>query len=86
LEGFALEYGIYRGWGPVVAALPFLSLLLGAVIAAIFNILNNAIYFRKRLIANRFKPVPEARLPPMMVGGFAFTGGLFIFGCTFSPS
>jgi DHA1 family multidrug resistance protein-like MFS transporter len=80
LESFALEYGRFRGWGPVVSQLPFLSLLIGCLFAAAANIFNN-IYYGKKLVANNFKPVPEARLPPMMVGGFAFSSGLFLFGC-----
>ncbi|KAF9773515.1 Efflux pump bik6 [Fusarium sp. DS 682] len=81
LESFALEYGRFRGWGPVVSQLPFLSLLIGCLFAAAANIFNN-IYYGKKLVANNFKPVPEARLPPMMVGGFAFSAGLFLFGWT----
>ncbi|KAG9513031.1 MFS general substrate transporter, partial [Aureobasidium melanogenum] len=81
LESFALEYGLLRGWGPVVSQLPFLALLLGCLFAAAGNILNN-IYYGKKLAANCFKPVPEARLPPMIVGGFAFTASLFLFGWT----
>ncbi|KAH7204762.1 MFS transporter [Fusarium oxysporum] len=81
LESFALEYGRFRGWGPVVSQLPFLSLLIGCLFAAAANIFNN-IYYGKKLVANHFKPVPEARLPPMMVGGFAFSAGLFLFGWT----
>ena len=80
LESFALEYGQIRGWGPVVSQLPFLALLLGCLVAAAANIYNN-IYYGKKLVANHFKPVPEARLPPMMYGGFAFSAGLFLFGC-----
>ncbi|KAG4269960.1 hypothetical protein FPRO04_11916 [Fusarium proliferatum] len=81
LESFALEYGRFRRWGPVVSQLPFLSLLIGCLFAAAANIFNN-IYYGKKLVANNFKPVPEARLPPMMVGGFAFSAGLFLFGWT----
>lgn len=80
LESFALEYGQIRGWGPVVSQLPFLALLLGCLVAAAANIYNN-IYYGKKLVMNNFKPVPEARLPPMMYGGFAFSAGLFLFGC-----
>jgi hypothetical protein len=80
LESFALEYGQMRGWGPVVCQLPFLALLLGCLVAAAANIYNN-IYYGKKLVANNFKPVPEARLPPMMYGGFTFSAGLFLFGC-----
>lgn len=69
-----------RGWSPVVASLPFLALLIGIFFAAAVNILNNKYYF-KQFKANDNRPVPEARLPPMMLGGIVFTAGLFIFGC-----
>ena len=32
------------------------------------------------------RPVPEARMPPMMVGGILFAAGLFIFGWTSSKN
>ncbi|KAI8944384.1 MFS transporter [Xylaria longipes] len=80
IESFALEYGQIRGWGPVVSQLPFLALLVGCFVAAAGNIYNNAVYYVRRLVANRYKPVPEARLPPMMIGSLAFAAGLFLFG------
>ena len=80
IESVAFEYSQLRGWGPVVSQLPFLALLLGCLVAAAANIYNN-IYYGKKLAANHFRPVPEARLPPMMYGGFAFSAGLFLFGC-----
>ncbi|KAI0870014.1 MFS multidrug transporter-like protein [Hypoxylon argillaceum] len=84
IESFALEYGQIRGWGPVISQLPFLALLLGCFVAAAGNIYNNAVYYVNRLVANHYKPVPEARLPPMMVGSFTFAAGLFLFGWTSS--
>jgi hypothetical protein len=39
----------------------------------------------RRFISNGNKPVPEARLPPMMIGSLFFAGGLFIFGWTSAP-
>ncbi|KAJ5195943.1 MFS multidrug transporter [Penicillium cf. viridicatum] len=84
LEAFAVEFQRIRGWGPVVGNLPFISLLVGIFFAAALNIYNNKYYFNQ-FKANGNKAVPEARLPPMMIGGFAFTAGLFIFGWTSSP-
>ncbi|KAI0427175.1 MFS multidrug transporter-like protein [Xylaria sp. FL1042] len=84
IESFALEYGQIRGWGAVESQLPFLALLVGCFVAAAGNIYNNAVYYVRRLVANRYKPVPEARLPPMMIGSFTFAAGLFLFGWTSS--
>jgi len=69
----------------VVASLPFLALLIGILIAGGLNILNNKYYFRK-FKQNGNKPVPEARLPPMMVGSVVFVAGLFLFAWTSNPS
>lgn len=80
LESFPIAYQEVRGWDPVVGSLPFVALLIGVFFAAGVNIYNNKFYF-KRFRANNNRPVPEARLPPMMIGGVAFTAGLFIFGC-----
>ncbi|KAJ5127195.1 Efflux pump bik6 [Penicillium atrosanguineum] len=84
LESVVIEYQEIRGWTPVVASLPFLALLTGIFFAAAINIYNNKYYFKK-FQANNYRPVPEARLPPMMVGGIVFTAGLFIFAWTSSP-
>lgn len=84
-EAFTVEFQGIRGWGPVIGNLPFISLLVGIFFAAALNIYNNKYYFN-RFKANGNKAVPEARLPPMMIGGFAFTAGLFIFGCKFSQT
>lgn len=80
LESFPIEFEEKRGWGHVTGGLPFVALLVGIFVAALANVYNNRYYFRK-LRENNGKPVPEARLPPMMVGGVAFTGGLFLFAC-----
>jgi hypothetical protein len=45
------------------------------------NVYNTRFYVKK-LKANNNRPVPEARLPPMMIGGILFPAGLFIFGWT----
>ncbi|PWY85090.1 MFS general substrate transporter [Aspergillus heteromorphus CBS 117.55] len=85
LESFAIEFQERRGWGPVTGNLPFIALLVGIFFAGLTNVYNNRYYF-KQLRANNGKPLPEARLPPMMVGSFAFAGGLFLFGWTSSPA
>ena len=80
LESFSIEFQEIRRWGPVVGNLPFIALLTGIFLAGAVNILNNKYYFHQ-FKANGNKPVPEARLVPMMLGGFAFTAGLFLFAC-----
>ncbi|KAI9647187.1 hypothetical protein NHQ30_003570 [Ciborinia camelliae] len=85
LAAIPIQFADVRGYGPVTSQLPFLALLLGTIFGGTANILNNKFYTRK-FEANQNKPVPEARLPPMMIGSVFFAGGLFIFGWTSSPS
>lgn len=87
LSSFPIAYQspLYRDWGPVVGALPFLALLVGILTGAPANLLNNRYYFR-RMQQNNGRPVPEARLPPMMAGGIVFAMGLFLFGWTSDPN
>lgn len=81
LGAFPIEFQEVRGWNQVVGSLPFLATLLGVFIGAGANLLNQKFYL-KRLKANNGRPVPEARLPPMMAGGLFFVAGLFIFAWT----
>ncbi|KAH7211491.1 major facilitator superfamily domain-containing protein [Fusarium oxysporum] len=85
LESFSIEYQEVRQWGPVVGTLPFIALLIGILCAAAVNIYNNK-YYRRKLMENGYRAVPEARLPPMMLGGIVFTAGQFLFAWTSSPS
>ncbi|KAK8207206.1 MFS multidrug transporter [Phyllosticta capitalensis] len=84
LAAFPVVFEEQRGWNKVVGALPFLAILTGILIGAVANIFNQKYYFKK-LSANNFKSVPEARLPPMMLGSVFLASGLFIFGWTASP-
>lgn len=83
LASFPIEFGEERGWNLLVSSLPFLALLIGIIIGGIINLFNQNFY-NKRYRANDNKPVPEARLPPMMIGSFFFAAGLFLFGWTSS--
>lgn len=85
LASFPIEFEGERGWNPLVGALPFLGLLIGILIGGGANILN-AKFYAKKFHANGNKPVPEARLPPMMIGSIFFAGGLFVFGWTSDKS
>ncbi len=79
LGAYPVEFEEVRGWSPVVGSLAFLGTLIGVFIGSAVNLLNQRFYVKK-LRANNGKPVPEARLPPMMFGSICFAGGLFIFG------
>lgn len=81
LSSFPIVFEEVRGWNLLVGSLPFLALLVGVFIGAVGNVLNQKFYLA-RFKANNNKPVPEARLPPMMFGSIVFAAGLFIFGWT----
>ncbi|KAE8152815.1 major facilitator superfamily domain-containing protein [Aspergillus avenaceus] len=85
LAAFPVEFQEIRGWNPVIGALPFLAYLVGILFGACINLLNQKFYI-KRFKANNNFPVPEARLPPMMLGSILFAAGLFVFGWTGKPS
>lgn len=79
LEVFPIVYQQHRGWSLIVSTLPFLSLFVGVLGAVLINLANQPRYARI-VDANGGRPVPEARLIPMAIGGFLFTIGLFWFG------
>lgn len=81
LAAFPVEFQQERGWNALVGSLPFMALLLGIVIGACVNTFNQKFYVKKFHAAGNH-PVPEARLPPMMLGSVAFCAGLFIFAWT----
>lgn len=64
---------------PGIAELPYLSMFVGVFLGGIL-----CTFFDKQFIVkmnrNNGKPIPEARLPPMMIGGFFFAAGLFWLG------
>ncbi len=70
-----------RGWNYVVGSLPFLAVLVGIFFGAGINILNQR-YYISRYHAAGDHAVPEARLPPMMIGSVFFAVGIFIVGWT----
>jgi len=84
LGAFPVVFQEGRGWNPVIGALPFISVMIGVLLAAGANIANQG-YFSRSLAENDERPLPEARLPPMMVGSVVFAAGLFIFAWTSSP-
>jgi len=79
LEVFPIVFEEHRHWSLVVSTTPFLALFVGVLSAVGINLANQPRYARI-VSQNNGKPVPEARLPPMVVGGLLFVIGLFWFG------
>ena len=67
-------------WSQGVAELPYLSMLLGVFSGGI-TIVYFEMLLNKKVDAG-LKPTPEARLPPIMIGGFTFVIGIFWLGWT----
>ena len=84
LEVFPIVFAQNRRYSLVVSTLPFLGLFIGVLFAVLINLANQPRYMR---IVDQHdgKPVPEARLPPMLLGGLLFVIGLFWFGWTAAP-
>jgi MFS transporter, DHA1 family, multidrug resistance protein len=83
LYGFLTAYPlIFQGkyhMSPGVGGLPFLGMATGEFIACVYTLFRQKSYVKK-LRANNNIPVPEWRLPDVVIGGVAFTGGLFWLG------
>ena len=84
LGGIPIIFGELRGWPAVSATLPFLGILVGAIIGCGINAYNQILY-NKVYHAAGDRAVPEARLPPMMLGSVLFSVGQFIMGWTADP-
>ncbi|KAI1206468.1 polyamine transporter 1 [Annulohypoxylon truncatum] len=85
LGAVPIIFGEVRGWSILSAELPFLALLLGSLTGAGIN-MSNQLYYNKAYHAVGDKPVPEKRLPPMMLGSVLFATGQFITGWTADPA
>lgn len=84
LEAFPIVFHEQRGYTLVVSTLPFLGVFVGVLSALLVNLGNQPRYARA-LERNNGHPVPEARLPPLFIGGVCLVVGLFWFGWTAAP-
>jgi multidrug resistance protein len=84
-DAFQIVFQEIRGWSEGIGSLPFLSVLIGTMIAVALNMYDNKCYIRIHKKHHGFAP-PEARLPPSIIGGLAIPIGLFWFAWTNSPS
>lgn len=85
LGAIPIIFGEVRGWSLVVSELPFLAIFLGSLTGAAINMYNQ-LYYNKAYHASGDRPIPEKRLPPMMLGSVLFAAGQFITGWTADPA
>ncbi|EPY50135.1 spermidine family transporter [Schizosaccharomyces cryophilus OY26] len=78
-----IPYTFYmsRNWQGTVGTLPMIAMFIGVLIGGTFNILWNRKY-AKLLWENGGEPLPEQRLPLMMMVGWLMPAGIFIFSWT----
>lgn len=78
LTAYPIVFQQIHGFNLGVGGLPFFGMIIGMISAGVVIVLLQPSYNRK-LAANNNVPIPEWRLPPVIAGGIAFTGGLFWF-------
>jgi hypothetical protein len=85
---FAYPYSVQvvRGWKSGIASLPFLGIFVSILICSIYMAINTKTRFQRELICSRKPVLPEARLPPMIIGSFILPAGLFWFARTSDPN
>lgn len=81
LTAYPVVFQQIHGFGKGLGGLPYFGMIVGQLVGGLTIILSQPWYARK-LAANHNVPVPEWRLPHVMVGGVAFAVGLFWFGWT----
>lgn len=81
LTFYPIVFQQIHGFTPGVGGLPFLGMILGQMLAGVYMMILQPGY-NKKLAANNNMPIPEWRLPPVIVGGTFFALGLFWFGWT----
>jgi len=85
-ESYPISFQESRGWNPGVGALPFIGIILGVVLGVSIIVYTSNTRFKRKMIENGGKPIPEERLIPMIFGAFLLPIGLFWFAWTSSPN
>lgn len=81
ITAYPLVFVGVHGFGSGQSGLTFFGMICGQLLAGVFVVLQQPWYMRK-LTANNGVPIPEWRLPSVMVGGISFAIGIFWFGWT----
>ena len=84
-EAYPIAFQEERGWNGGVGALPFLGITLGVLCGVTIIVYSSNHRFKRKMMENGGKPIPEERLIPMMIGAFLLPIGLFWFAWTSNP-
>ncbi|KAK4501637.1 hypothetical protein PRZ48_007446 [Zasmidium cellare] len=84
-EAFPVSFHDQRGWSLGVSALPFVSFVVGIVLGAGIMSYSAATNFKRAYIKHGH-PIPEERLPPMIVGAVVLPIAFFWWAWTSFPS
>jgi len=85
---FAYPYSfqVVRGWKSGIGSLPSLGIFVGIITYSIYMATDAKTRFQRELIRSKKPVLPEARLPPMIIGFFILPARLFWFAWTSSPN
>jgi len=81
LTAYPIIFQGVHGFNPGIGGLPFFGMVCGVCLAGGYVIYTSTAY-NKKLMANAGMPIPEWRLPPVIIGGGCFAAGLFWLGWT----
>ncbi|EEB06985.2 spermidine family transporter [Schizosaccharomyces japonicus yFS275] len=76
LEAYPIIFSETHHFIQGVSSLPYIGLVIGVFCGSFMTVQFEPWYFRQVIKAGG-KPVPEARLPPMIIGSILFPGGIF---------
>jgi len=84
-EAYPISYQQQRHFNSGVGALPFISIMIGAILGALSISYMTKTRFARKTLENKGIIIPEERLPAMIIGSLILPAGLFWFGWTSSP-
>lgn len=79
LTFYPIVFQRIHGMNKGVGGLPYFGMIFGEICAGAYIVITQPSYNRK-LAANNNIPIPEWRMPPVIIGGVLFALGLFWFG------